>query len=44
MRIETKAEQLQKLVTLSEINLYRTDKEGQIIERFVLYKDEKRLI
>ena len=43
MRTETKAEQLQKLVTLSEINLYRTDKEGMIKEEFVLYKDEKRL-
>ena len=28
MRTETKSEQLQKLVTLSQINLYRTDKGG----------------
>ena len=43
MRTETKSEQLQKLVTLSQINLYRTDKEGKITEKFQLYKDEKRL-
>lgn len=43
MRTETKAEQLQKLVTLSQINLYRTDKEGKITEKFQLYKDVKRL-
>ncbi len=43
MRTQKKSERIQKLVTLSEINLYRLDADMHLIDRYVLYPDEKML-
>lgn len=42
MRIQSIAERLQKIVTLSEINLYHLDHAFGLIEEFVLLADEKK--
>lgn len=43
MRVESRAERLQKLVTLSEINIYRLDREIKMQERYVLFPDTYRI-
>ena len=43
MRTQTQSERLQRIVTLSEINLYHLDKDLKMIEKFVLFPDEKKL-
>ena len=41
MRTQTQSERLQRIVTLSEINLYHLDKDLKMIEKFVLFPDVK---
>jgi AraC-like DNA-binding protein len=43
MRTQSQAERLQRIVILSDINLYHLDRDLNMIEKYVVYSEEKKL-
>ena len=43
MRKQSRSERLQRIVTLSEINLYHLDGELNMLEKYVLFTEKKKL-